>query len=232
MSAIIGIVEQVGIFLAGIAVRLGVVAVAALALLVPAVLLWAAFRGAAWARRRAQGLTEAGGLRFRPGLRYAPGHTWLRLRAGAVRVGVDDLVQGLLPWAMTVRLPHPGAILRAGEPAAVLAAGDREAVICAPVDGVVTAVNGDAIRDPSLVKSDCYARGWLFQMKAEGDGLTRLVADGAARAWLAAEGERLHRWLEPRLGLAAADGGTLAGPVAPHLAPADWKALQEEFLRR
>lgn len=231
MSAI-GILEQVGIFLAGIAVRLGVVALAALALLLPAALLWAGFRGAAWARRRAQRRDQAGGLRFRPGLRYAPGHTWLCLQKGAVRVGVDDLVQGLLPWALTVRLPRTGAALRAGEPAAVLAAGDREAIVCAPVDGVVTAVNGDAVRDPSLVKADCYARGWLFQMKPAGGDLTHLVADGAARAWLAAEAERLHRWLEPRLGLAAADGGALVGPVAPHLAPADWKALNEAFLRR
>jgi len=222
MSAIIGILEYAATLVGGIAVRVGVVLLAMAAFLVPAVLVWAAMRGVEWARRRAQGVELAGGLRFRPGLRYVPGHTWLRTEKGEVRVGVDDLVQRLLPWAVSVRLPRPGAALRAGEPAAV---------ISAPVDGTVTSVNGNVVREPSLVKSDGYARGWLFRMAPASDSLPGKV-EAEGKAWLAAEGERLNRWLEPRLGFAAADGGTLADPVASHLSAEEWKDLTDAFLRR
>jgi glycine cleavage system H protein len=232
MSAIVGILQYAASFVGGIAVRAGVVLLAMAALLVPALLLWGAFRGASWARRRAQGLELAGGLRFRPGLRYAPGHTWLRPEKGEVRVGVDDLVQRILPWAVSVRLPRPGTALRAGEPAAFISAGDREAVIAAPVDGTVTGVNGNLVLDPSLVKSDSYARGWLFQMKPASDRLPGVASEAEGKAWLAAEGERLHRWLAPRLGLAGADGGTLVDSIAAHLTPEEWNSLTAAFLRR
>jgi glycine cleavage system H protein len=231
MSGLIGILQYAASFLGGIAVRLGAVLLAMAAMLVPALLILAVFRGAAWARRRAQGLELAGGLRFRPGLRYAPGHTWLRREKGGVRVGVDDLVQRILPWAVSVRLPSPGTALRAGEAAAVISAGDREAVISAPVDGTVTAVNSNVVLDPSLVKSDGYARGWLFQMKPADDRLPGPASEAEGKAWLAAEGERLNRWLEPRLGYAAADGGTLVHPIASHLSAEEWESLTAAFLR-
>ncbi|HSB21458.1 MAG TPA: glycine cleavage system protein H [Anaeromyxobacteraceae bacterium] len=231
MSAIIGILEYAATLIGGIAARIGVVLLAMAAFAVPALLVWGGLRAVEWARRRAQGLELAGGLRFRPGLRYVPGHTWLRAEKGEVRVGVDDLVQRLLPWAVSVRLPKPGAALRAGEPAAVISAGDREAVIAAPVDGTVTGVNGNVVREPSLVKSDGYARGWLFRMAPASDGLPG-KAEAEGKAWLAAEGERLNRWLEPRLGFAAADGGTLADPVASHLSAEEWRSLTDAFLRR
>jgi glycine cleavage system H protein len=231
MSAIIGILEYAATLIGGIAARIGVVLLAMAAFAVPALLVWGGLRAVEWARRRAQGLELAGGLRFRPGLRYVPGHTWLRAEKGEVRVGVDDLVQRLLPWAVSVRLPKPGAALRAGEPAAVISAGDREAVIAAPVDGTVTGVNGNVVREPSLVKSDGYARGWLFRMAPASDRLPG-KAEAEGKAWLAAEGDRLNRWLEPRLGFAAADGGTLADPVASHLSAEEWKSLTDAFLRR
>ncbi len=231
MTTIVGILQAIGIFAAGVAARLGFVLLAAAAILVPALLVWAGMRGVEWARRRAQGLQLTGGLRFRPGLLYAAGHTWVRPEKGLARVGIDDLAQRILPWAVSVRLPKPGTALHAGEPAAVISAGGQQAVIVAPLDGTVTAVNGDVVLAPALVKSDNYARGWLFAMKPASDRRDGLRGGEAARDWMGAEGNRLHRWLEGRLGIATADGGEIVDPVASHLSPDDWKALTETFLR-
>lgn len=231
MDAIIGILQNLGAFVGGIAARLGIVLLAMAAILVPALMVFGILRGVAWTRRRAQGLTLAGSVRFRPGLLYAPGHTWVRRERNQARVGVDDLAQKILPWAVSVRLPRPGTVLAAGAPAAAISAGGQEATICAPFAGTVTAVNADVVLDPSLVKSDAYARGWLFAMRPESDELEGLRQGGEAQAWMAAEGERLHRWLETRLGIAAADGGELTDPVAAHLDPQAWKELTESFLR-
>jgi len=232
MEAFIGILESIGAFAAGIVGRLGIVLAAMAALLVPALLVWGLMRGVAWLRRRSQGLRLVGGVLYRPGLLYADGHTWVRRERGAARVGLDDLAQRILPWAVSVRLPRPGTALRAHEPAAVISAGGREAVVRAPLDGTVVAVNEGVVLSPSLVKSDGYAGGWLFRMKPESDALGALRAGPAAEEWMASEGARLHRWLEGRLGLAAADGGELIDPVANYLAPEEWEALTAEFLGR
>jgi glycine cleavage system H protein len=231
MDAILGILQNLGAFVGGIAARLGIVLLAMAAILVPALLVFGLLRGFAWARRRTQGLSLAGTVRYRPGLLYAPGHTWVRRERGTARVGVDDLAQKILPWAVSVRLPRPGTALQAGAPAAVISAGDREATIRAPLTGTVTAVNPDVVLEPSLVKSDAYARGWLFAMRPESDRIEGLRGEGEAQAWLAAEGERLNHWLETRLGIATADGGELMDPVAAHLDPQAWKDLTESFLR-
>jgi glycine cleavage system H protein len=234
MTAIFGILAYVGTFAAGIGVRFGIVLLAFAAILVPALAVYAAMRGVAWARGRVRRLLPAGALRFRPGLLYGPGHTWVRPRASGARVGVDDLVRTILPWAVSVRLPRPGTALRAGEPAAVIRAHGEEAVVPAPIDGTVTGVNGNLVLDPWLLKSDAYARGWLFDMKPASDRLEGLRSGTEALAWMVMESDRLRRWLESEthLGLAAADGGELAGPVGSHLDPVEWKGLAEAFLAR
>jgi glycine cleavage system H lipoate-binding protein len=231
MDAVIAILQAIAAFAAGLAARLGFVLLAMALILVPALAVWGALRAVEWARRRAQGLELTGGLRFRPGLLYADGHTWVRPGKGAARIGIDDLARRILPWAVAVHLPRPGTSLRAGEPAAVISAGNQQAVITAPFDGTVTAVNGNTLLEPALVKTDNYARGWLFAMKPADDRFGGLRSGEEARRWLGAEGHRLYQWLEGRLGIAAADGGEIVDPVASYLAPADWKALTESFLR-
>jgi len=232
MESLFGILESLGAFAVGLLGRLGVVLAAMALFLVPALLVWGGMLGVAWLRRRAQGLRLVGGIHFRPGLLYADGHTWVKREKGGARVGIDDLAQRILPWAVSVRLPRPGTALKAHEPAAVISAGGREAVVRAPVDGTVVAVNGDVALNPSLVKSEGYARGWLFLMRPAGEQLEALHGGSEAEQWMASEGARLHRYLEGRLGLAAADGGELVEPVASHLAPEEWADLTAEFLGR
>jgi glycine cleavage system H protein len=213
----------------GILARLGVVILALAALAVPVLLAIGLMRGYSWLRRRAKGVQLAGGLCYRPGLLYARGHTWVRKEHGEARVGVDDLVRRILPWAVSVRLPRLGDALKAGDPVVTISTGREEAVIRAPLDGTVTGINPRLEGSPSLVKSDGYTTGWLFSMRPS-RGYEGLKQDPEARVWMTAEGDRLHRWVETRLGTAAADGGELIDPIASHLDPAEWKALTEKFL--
>src|SRR5512138_2002850 len=184
MDAILGILETLGIFVAGLFARLGLV-LAVLAVLALPFALWGGVRrGWEWARRRVAGLEPAGKLVFDPALHYAPGHTWIREDGRRVKVGIDDLAQKILPWAVSVRLPQPGAHVRAGATAAVISCGDREARIASPVDGTVTAVNGAVAHDPALVKKEAYQRGWLFAVEPSDGGWRQLPTGDAAREWL------------------------------------------------
>jgi glycine cleavage system H protein len=230
MNAMLETLTAVGVFLGGLAARLGIVLAVMLALLVPVVLAAGAIRAFQAVRLRAQGFRAAGHLRFRGGLLYAPTHTWIRPEGERLRVGLDDLAQRLLPWAVAVELPRPGQKVREGEPVASISSGGREARIAAPVSGTIVAVNPEVAREPTLVKSENYGRGWLFLVEPDGRSWTSLPAGDAARGWLRGEGERLSRFFEQSLGFAAADGGELIGPPPSLLGEPEWKALTRAFL--
>lgn len=230
MNAILETLTAVGVFVGGLAARLGIVLAVMLALLVPVLLAAGAVRAFQAVRLRAQGFRPAGHLRFRGGLLYAPTHTWIRPEGERLRVGLDDLAQRLLPWAVAVELPRPGQKVREGEPVAAISSGGREARIASPVSGTIVAVNPEVAREPTLVKSENYGRGWLFLVAPEGRTWTRLPAGEAARDWLRGEGERLSRFFEQSLGYAAADGGELVGPPPSLLGEPEWKALTRSFL--
>jgi glycine cleavage system H lipoate-binding protein len=231
MTAFVDTLTAVGIFAAGLATRLGIVFAIMLALIAPVMLVLGAIRGFRSARLWAQGYRAAGKLRFRNGLAYAPGHTWVRDEGSSLKVGLDDLAQKILPWTVAVELPSPGQVVKAGEPVALLSCGDRKVTVAAPMAGRILAVNTAVAREPTLAKSQNYGNGWLFAIEPEGQDWRSLPAGERARAWLRAEGERLERFYETQLGLAAADGGELIGSPDTLLNDAQWRALARSFLR-
>jgi len=231
MNALLETLTAIGIFFAGLVGRLGIVLAVMLAVLVPILALAAAARGFGMARLWVEGYRPAGGVRFRSGLQYAPGHTWVRPEGTRLRVGIDDLAERLFPWAVAVALPAVGQKVKEGEPVARISAGGKAASVAAPVSGTVVAVNAAVAREPTMVKSDNYGRGWLFAIEPEDGSWRKLPGGETARSWLRAEAARLTRFYEHQLGLAAADGGTLIGPPPSLLGDAQWKALTKSFLR-
>ncbi len=230
MDAIVGTLQAIGIFLVGLVARVGLVLAVIAVLLVPVGLGVAATRLWGGVRRRALGLAPAGGVLYRKGLYYAPGHTWLKPEGPRLKVGIDDLAQRILPWAVSVELPEPGRVVRAGDPVAIISAGAQEALIAAPVDGTVVAVNAAVARDPSLVKRDGYSRGWLFAIAPKDERWLSLPSGEPARRWLGSESARFTRFLEHQLGIATADGGEFVAPPPALLGPEQWRALTTAFL--
>jgi glycine cleavage system H lipoate-binding protein len=230
MNSILEILTSIGVFLAGLAARVGIVVLVMVALLAPVVLVVGAARGFRSLGLWAMGYRAAAGLRYRFGLWYASGHSWLRPDGSRLRVGLDDLAQRLLPWAVAVELPSPGRRVKAGEPVARISSGGREAVVASPLSGTVVTVNPAVAAEPTLLKSDCYGRGWLFALQPDDESWRKLPTGERARAWMWAESHRLARFYEHQLGFAAADGGELAAPPASLLGEAQWKALTQAFL--
>jgi glycine cleavage system H protein len=231
MTAVVDTLVAMGVFLAGMAARLGLVIAVMLALLVPVTLLAVGVRAVRALELRLQGYRAAGRLRFRDGLRYAPGHTWVKAGDDRLRVGLDDLGQALLPSVVAVDLPLAGRAVREGEPVARISCGAQEAWVASPVSGTVVARNESVLLEPARVKGDCYGGGWLFEVEPDGTAWRSLPGGEAARAWLQAEGERLGRFHEEHLGYAAADGGELIGPPTSLLGAAEWRELRQAFLR-
>lgn len=228
MSGLVEMAQSFGAFLVGLVARLGIVALFAAALLAPVAIALGAARLLRHLRSLARGLRRIRGVLYKPGARYAAGHTWVERDGARLKVGLDGVAQELLPWALAVELPRPGALLREGEVAAVVSCGGVEARIAAPVTGAVVAVNAEVAREPSLVKEDGFGRGWLFAVEPVDARWSTLPAGDIAREWIERESERLQRFLEARLG---AEGlASRASPAPKQLVGADWDDLTRAFL--
>jgi glycine cleavage system H protein len=231
MATLIGTLETLGVFLAGLLARVGIFLGALAILVVPALLIALGLRWASERRRRALGLRRVAGLVFRPSAWYAPGHTWIdRRKGGTLEVGLDDLALRILPSVSAVDLPRPGTRIERGEVLAHLNGGGREVAIRSPIAGTVTGVNAAVVRDPALVKLDGYGRGWLVALAPEDDAFASLPRGAAAEEFLRREAGRFAGFLEGRLGFAAADGGELVSPAPWLVGEEGWKDLAAAFL--
>ncbi len=218
------------IFLVGLLLRLmlALVVLAAIALpVVAAVDVWNRIQ-TAWHNRRE---SSADGLVWRAGLAYAPSHTWVRRRWGRATVGLDDLARRMVAPPRVVALPRVGTTVHAGDVVAEVTSGGRRAPIVSPMDGRVTAVNPEVVRDPSVLGRDSYGRGWLFRIAPGEDAGESLALGAAAREWFRAEGRAFSLRIEHDLGLVAADGGGLAAPPSQSLSDEQWRSLVKAFLK-
>ena len=231
MNAFIEILQNAGIFLGGLVVRLLFFLAVLAAILAPVLVVFESVRAAKALKRRREGMEVIGGVKLLPRRRYAPGHLWLGRRLlGGLRIGLDDLAQRLFPNLSALELPKPGRLLRKGEPAIYLRSEGREAWLPSPITGMVLAVNHAVERMPGLLNASPYGRGWLYAVHPLNNAYRDLPTGARARDWFRAEEDRLRHSLESELGLAAADGGQLIQHPATLLPPDRWRAVVSSFL--
>jgi glycine cleavage system H lipoate-binding protein len=146
-----------------------------------------------------------------------------------VHLGIDDLALRLLPAVTAVEAPRAGTRVKRGEPIATLWGGGRQLPVRAPFDARVAGVNAAVVRDPSLVLSDGYGKGWLVALEPVDDGWSSLPAGLRADAWMGGEAGRWNAMLERQLGIAGADGGELVSPAPWLVGEENWRALEAAF---
>lgn len=96
-------------------------------------------------------------------LRYTSDHEWVAVGAdGTLRVGITSFAQNALGDVVYVSLPAVGDSVSAGDSCGEVESTKSVSDVFSPLDGVVTAVNGDLDTAPELVNSDPYGDGWLF----------------------------------------------------------------------
>ena len=176
-------------------------------------------------------LQRLGHVIWRRNCYYTPGHLWLKPNGAArLLVGLDDLAQRLLPDVAAVQLPVPGSVVRAGDPLGRIHCTGGAIELHAPVSGQVRTVNTGLERDPWLLHSDPYRRGWFVELQPSDDHYRGFPFGDVARKWLASEDVRLANFFERQLGVAAADGGELLLPPQQMLTPDQWETIRASFL--
>jgi glycine cleavage system H protein len=116
---------------------------------------------------------------------YTEEHEWVLIAPGAtlpdtpVKVGITSVAAAALGDLVFLDLPEVGSTIATGETCGEVESTKTVSELFPPVSGTVTAVNTAAVDDPSLVTSDPYGEGWLFEVRPTAAGPLLTAAEYA-----------------------------------------------------
>ena len=121
-------------------------------------------------------------------LLYTKTHEWVRVEGDSATVGITDHAQAELTDIVFVDLPAEGKAVAKGGSVLVLESVKTVADVYAPVNGTVSAANGELKAHPELVNHHPYGKGWLYPLKYTGPFASgELLSPDAYRAEIAAK---------------------------------------------
>lgn len=119
-------------------------------------------------------MTEVGKLLF------SRDHEWVRLLGNSARVGITDFAQDALGDVVFVQLPEIGSSVSPGQTVSEVESTKSVSDIYSPVAGTISAVNVELENDPSLLNSDPYGRGWIYELSVALDvDVSQLIDEDA-----------------------------------------------------
>ena len=101
-------------------------------------------------------------------LKYTKDHEWVKFMGSNIyRIGITDYAQDALGDVVFVEIKEIGTPLKAGD-----AFGEAESTksvsdLYTPISGRIHSINLELEKDPELVNSDPYGRGWMCEILAE-----------------------------------------------------------------
>ena len=98
---------------------------------------------------------------------YTAQKEWIELDVGWLTMGLTE--KALEGDIVYIELPKVGQRLIKGSPCATVESMKATVDICAPVSGVVSAINETVFDDPDAVTAK---RAWLFKLDFEGEADT------------------------------------------------------------
>jgi glycine cleavage system H lipoate-binding protein len=187
-----------------------------------------------WAAPQPPRMEREYGFQIPQGYSFHPGHTWAAKEgADSARIGLDSFATHLLGQIDGIEVIGQSRWIRQGQKIMTIHAGGASVDVLSPVEGVITAVNADAIKDPSLITHDPYKDGWIAMVKSPDLAINEknLVQGGMVAPWLQNNVTRLNGMLAQTSPMLAQDGGLplsgLLGRVPQELRQ---KLVKEFFL--
>ncbi|HHG74180.1 glycine cleavage system protein GcvH [Persephonella sp.] len=104
-------------------------------------------------------------FRIVDGLFYTKEHLWVKAEGDDAVVGITDYGQHQLGDVVYVELPQVDSEVESGDKVASIESVKAAIDVFSPLTGKVISVNDDLKDDPSLVNTDPYGEGWLYEMK-------------------------------------------------------------------
>ena len=150
------------------------------------------------------------GFQIPQGYSFHPGHTWVcKEGPETARVGLDSFALNLLGKINRIDIVGENRWIRQGQKLMTITSGATSVDLVSPVEGVITSLNTDAIRDPSMIARDPYGAGWIATVKSPELTINQrnLVQGAMVAPWMQNNITRLHAMVEQLAPAMAADGG-------------------------
>lgn len=97
--------------------------------------------------------------------RYSESHEWFRQESdGSVTMGITQHAADALTDITFVEMKPAGTAVSAGGTVGEVESVKTSSEIYVPCSGTVSAVNDAAHKDPSLLNSDPFGKGWLVRL--------------------------------------------------------------------
>ena len=172
------------------------------------------------------------GFEIPKGYCFHPGHTWV-LDEGRqnARIGLDSFGANLLGKIERIEVDSLNRWVRQGQKLMTLTRGDMHIDLLSPIEGVITTINHEAIKDPSLVLSDPYRNGWICIIKSPelATNVKNLVQGPLVGPWLQNSVGRVTSLAQQMMPALAQDGGLPVNGILPELDPGSQRKLIQEF---
>lgn len=171
------------------------------------------------------------GFEIPQGYCFHLGHMWAMKEGNDdARVGVDKFVTNLMGKIDHIEVRGADRWVRQGQKLITLSGEGTTLDLLSPVEGVVTAINHDALQDPSLVANDPYENGWIAIVKSPDLKVNQknLIQGSMVAPWIQNSLSRLNAMLSPSPALAQ-DGGHPISGLLPRLTPELRQKVVKEF---
>ena len=97
--------------------------------------------------------------------RVSESHEWFVAQAGEVTVGITQFAANELTDVTYVQTKPVGTVIAIGDVVGEVESVKTTSEIYSFVAGTIAAVNDAAVKDPSVLNSDPYGKGWLVKLK-------------------------------------------------------------------
>lgn len=100
--------------------------------------------------------------------KYLPTHEWHKAEGNVVTLGITQIAADELTDITYVQLPKIGTAIEAGKPFGEIESVKATSDLYSGVSGTVMKVNDELTKNPGLVNSDPYGKGWMIQVQTSG----------------------------------------------------------------
>lgn len=185
-----------------------------------------------WSRPPAPRMAKEFGFDVPDNYAFHPGHTWV-LDEGRqnARVGLDAFTANLLGKIDRIEVAGLNRWVRQGQKLMTITSGALTFDMLAPIEGVITSVNHEAIKDPEIVTKDPYKAGWVCVIKSPeiSMNMKNLVQGSLVSPWMqnsVAHVNALATQMAPAL---AQDGGLPVKGLLTQIDTDSQRKLVNEF---
>jgi glycine cleavage system H lipoate-binding protein len=177
-------------------------------------------------------LLKTAGFQVPEGYNFHPGHTWVidEGRQNA-RVGIDAFAGNLFGKIDSIELSDLNRWVRQGQKLCTVTREGQSIDLLSPIEGVMTSVNHEVLKNPNLVIDDPYKNGWLCVVKAPeiATNVKNLLQGTIVVPWMQNSFARIGAMVQQLTPALAQDGGLPVKGLLFQVDPSAREQLVKEF---